>query len=61
MSHVSLTITDDDEPAVPETPVVTLVLTPASIGENGGVGRVTATASPASAEAFTVTVSAVGG
>ena len=57
-ADVSLTITDDDEPAVPETPVVTLVLTPASIGENGGVGTVTATASPASAEAFTVTVSA---
>ena len=58
-ADVSLTIVDDDEPGVPETPVVTLVLTPASIGENGGVGRVTATASPASAEAFTVTVSAV--
>ena len=58
-ADVSLTILDDDEPGVPETPVVTLVLTPASIGENGGVGRVTATASPASAEAFTVTVSAV--
>ena len=58
-ADATLTITDDDEPAVPETPAVTLVLTPASIGENGGVGRVTATASPASAEAFTVTVSAV--
>ena len=55
-ADVSLTIVDDDEP---ETPVVTLLLTPASIGENGGEGRVTATASPASAEAFTVTVSAV--
>ena len=39
--------------------MVTLLLTPALIGENGGEGRVTATASPASAEAFTVTVSAV--
>ena len=55
-ADVSLTIVDDDEP---ETPVVTLLLTPALIGENGGEGRVTATASPASAEAFTVTVSAV--
>ena len=57
-ANVTVTITDDDEPVVAETPVVTLVLTPASIGENGGVSRVTATASPASAEAFTVTVSA---
>ena len=38
--------------------MVTLVLNPDSIGENGGVSRVTATVSPASAEAFTVTVSA---
>ena len=60
-ANVALTIADDDEPVVAETPVLTLVLTPASIGENGGVSRVTATASPASAEAFTVTVSAVGG
>ena len=58
-ANVTVTITDDDEPVVAETPVLTLVLTPASIGENGGVSRVTATASPASAEAFTVTVSAV--
>ena len=45
---------EDDEGA----PVVTLVLTPGSVGENGGVSTVTATVSPASAEAFTVTVSA---
>ena len=54
---VTLTIADDDE-EVTEPPVVTLVLTPASIDENGGVSRVTATVSPASPEAFTVTVSA---
>ena len=59
-ADATLTITDDDEAPV-VTPVVTLVLNPDSIGENGGVSRVTATASPASAEAFTVTVSAVGG
>ena len=39
-------------------PAVTLVLTPASIGENGGVSTVTATVTPASSEAFTVTVAA---
>ena len=58
-ANVTVTITDDDEPVAPETPAVTLVPTPASIGENGGVSTVTATVSPASAEAFTVTVSAV--
>ena len=57
-ANVTVTITDDDEPVVAETPAVTLVLTPASITENGGLSTVTATASPASAEAFTVTVSA---
>ena len=57
-ADATLTITDDDEAPV-VMPVVTLVLNPDSIGENGGVSRVTATASPASAEAFTVTVSAV--
>ena len=57
-ANVTVTITDDDEPVAPETPAVTLVLTPASIGENGGVSRVTATLNTASAEAFTVTVSA---
>ena len=56
----TLTITDDDvtEPPV-DTPALALVLSPASIGENAGVSTVTATVSPASAEAFTVTVSAV--
>ena len=39
-------------------PAVTLVLSDASIGENGGVSTVTATVSPASAAAFTVTVAA---
>ena len=43
---------EDDEGA----PVVTLVLTPDSIAEDGGVSTVTATVSPASAEAFTVAV-----
>ena len=57
-ANVTVTITDDDEPVVAETPVVTLVLNPDSITENGGLSTVTATASPASAEAFTVTVSA---
>ena len=57
-ANVTVTITDDDEPVAPETPVVTLVLTPASIGENGGASTVTATVSPASSEAFTVTVAA---
>ena len=47
------TITDDD-PA----PVVTLVLTPATVSENGGVSTVTATLDRASSEATTVTVSA---
>ena len=37
---------------------VTLALSAASIGENGGVSTVTATVSPASAAAFTVTVAA---
>ncbi len=50
---VTLTIVDDESP-----PVVTLVLTPGSISENGGVSRVTATATPASSEAITVTISA---
>ena len=48
-----LTIMDDESP-----PEVTLVLTPSSISENGGASTVTATASPASSEAFTVTISA---
>ena len=44
--------------AVAAVPVVTLSLDPASISENAGVSTVTATVSPASATAFTVTVSA---
>ena len=51
----TLTITDDE---VAAGPAVTLVLTPALVGENGGVSTVTATVSPASSEAFTVTVAA---
>ena len=50
---VTLTILDDDAP-----PAVTLLLTPASIDENGGVSRVTAVLNTAVAEPFTVTVSA---
>ena len=49
---VTLIITDEESP-----PVVTLMLTPQMISENGGVSTVTATVSPASSEAFTVTVS----
>ncbi len=47
------TITDDDGPAA-----VTLVLTPASIGENGGKSTVTATLDRPSSAATTVRVSA---
>ena len=46
------TITDDDD-----APTVTLVLSPASISENGEVGTVTATLDHPSSEATTVTVS----
>ena len=53
-SNVPLTITDDED-----TPKVTLVLTPASIGENGGVSTVTARLNHASSEDTTVTVSAL--
>ncbi len=56
-AEATLTIADDDE-APGATPGVTLVLTPSSISEDGGVSTVTATVSPASAEAFTVTVAA---
>ena len=49
----TLTITDNEA-----APRVTLVLTPDSIGEDGGTATVTATATVASAEAFTVTVAA---
>ena len=55
---VTLTIADDDEPAVMPL-VVTLLLTPASIGEDGGMASVTASVAPAASEAFTVTVSAL--
>ena len=48
-----MTITDDED-----TPTVELVLTPTSIGENGGVSTVTATLNRPSSEAVTVTVSA---
>ncbi len=50
----TLTITDDEG-----APTVTLVLTPSSISENGGVSTVTATLSGASSAATTLTVSAV--
>ena len=49
----TVTITDDEG-----TPSVALLLTPESISENGGISAVTATATPASAQPFTVTVSA---
>ena len=49
----TLTIEDDET-----TPVVSLVLTPSSIGENGGASTVTATLSGTSSAAVTVTVSA---
>ena len=49
---VTLTITDDDD-----TPAVTLVLTPATISENGGKSTVTATLDRPSSESTTVTVS----
>ena len=56
-ADATLTIADDDE-APGATPGVTLVLTRSSISEDGGVSTVTATVSPATAEAFTVTVAA---
>ena len=49
----TVTITDDEG-----SPQVALVLTPASIAEDGGVSTVTATVFPASATAFTVAVAA---
>ena len=58
---VTLIITDDEsstDPPETESPVVTLLLTPQMISEDGGVSTVTAMVSPASSEAFTVTVSA---
>ncbi len=54
VTGTSVMITNDDE-----TPsAVTLVLTPASISENGDTAIVTATASPPAEAAFSVTVSA---
>ena len=50
------TIEDDEEP-----PVVTLVLSPSTIGENGGASTVTATLSGLSSRAVTVEVSAAPG
>ncbi len=50
---VTLIITDEES-----SPVVTLMLTPQMISEDEGVSTVTAMVSPASSEAFTVTVSA---
>ena len=52
-SNQTLTITDDDA-----TPTVTLVLSPASIGENGDSTTVTATLSGPSSESVTLVVSA---
>ena len=49
----TLTITDDEG-----APALSLVLSPSSVGENGGVSTVTATLAPASSAAVTVTVSA---
>ena len=51
-TDVTLIITDEESP-----PVVTLMLTPQMISEDEGVSTVTAMVSPASSEAFTVTVS----
>ncbi len=51
-TDAALTLTDDD------TPQAALVLTPGSIGENGGVATVTATLDRQVAAAVTVTVSA---
>ena len=51
-SNQTLTITDDD------AQVLTLVLSPSSISENGGVSTVSATLSTAATAAVTVTVSA---
>ena len=52
-AEAEITVEDDDD-----TPEVTLVLTPPSIGENGGKSTVTASLDRASSEATTVTVSA---
>ena len=52
-TDVTLIITDEES-----SPVVTLMLTPQMISEDGGVSTVTASVSPASSAAFTVMVSA---
>ena len=52
VSGAEVTIEDDDD-----APAVTLTLSPASIGEDGGVSTVTATLGHASGAATTVTVS----
>ena len=55
-SSLTLTLTDDET-----LPTVTLVLSPASITETGGVSSVTATLSGRSSQAVTVTVGAAAG
>ena len=52
INDVSVTVADDD------LPTVTLVLSPSSIGENGGLSTVTATLDYASSQTTTITVSA---
>ncbi len=52
-ADVELTITDDDE-----APTATLLLSPASIGEDAQVSTITATLSHASSEETTITISA---
>ena len=52
---VAVTVIDNDKPAV------SLLLSPASVSENGGVATVTATLSEASTAATTITVSAAAG
>ena len=53
VTGASLTLTDDES-----LPTVTLVLTPPTVDENGGVSAVTAALSGGSGEAVTITVSA---
>ena len=52
VTGVTLTLTDDDD-----APDVTMVVTPASISENGAISTVTATLSHTSSAATTITVS----
>ena len=54
--NVTLTLEDDDA-----LPTVALVLTPPTVGENGGISTVTATLTGPSSEAVTVTVAAAAG